>query len=408
MIKKISVALLRPGMFVSDFNAGWLNHPFLTNSILISDEHHIQQILSCGLKEVFIDTERGLDSQDAPTAAEAETASREALIEQVASGKKPVEPKISVHEEMRRARSVFSEATRIIHSIMEDIRLGRQLDVADNVRLTVEKMASSVVRNNAALITMRRLKHHDDYTFLHSVSVCTMLLTFCQAAGLEKDKILDVAMGALLHDIGKMRVDSAVLNKQAKLSDDEFRHMKSHVMLGSQLLRQIPDIPELAFEPLEQHHERYDGGGYPRGLKGEEISRIGRMAAIVDVYDAITSDRCYHKGMNPAAAMQKLFEWSKYHFDPGLVQMFIKVIGIYPVGSLVRLESGRLGLVIEQRETSPLTPVVRVIYDARHGHYVWPEDLDLSKPLGQGGGDRIVGFEQPKKWQIDTVRFMPH
>jgi HD-GYP domain-containing protein (c-di-GMP phosphodiesterase class II) len=218
--------------------------------------------------------------------------------------------------------------------------------------------------------------------------------------------IHDISLGALLHDVGKMRVNLAVLNKPSKLSDEEFRHMKSHVVLGSDLLRQMNDVPKLAFEPLELHHERFDGSGYPNGLAGMAISQVGRMSAIVDVYDAITSDRCYHSPLSPADGIRKLFEWSKFHFDPELVQVFVKSVGIYPVGTLVRLESGRLGIVIEQRESNLLTPVVRVVFDAKRDYYITPEVVDLSKPMGAGGADRIVGHESPDKWKIDISRFM--
>jgi HD-GYP domain-containing protein (c-di-GMP phosphodiesterase class II) len=165
-------------------------------------------------------------------------------------------------------------------------------------------------------------------------------------------------------------------------------------------------IPKIAFDPVEMHHERFDGSGYPQGLKGTEISQIGRMAAIIDVYDAITTDRCYGKLLSPADAVRKLFEWSKFHFDPVLVQSFVRSVGIYPVGSLVRLESGRLGIVVEQRENSLLTPVVRVMFDTKRNYYLPPEDVDLSKRLGAGGADRIISHESPGEWKIDIPRFL--
>lgn len=233
-----------------------------------------------------------------------------------------------------------------------------------------------------------------------------MLVSFAKVVDLEMQSIHDIALGGLLHDVGKMRVVGAILNKPARLSSDEFRHMKSHVVLGSDIIRQLSGIPPLALEPVEQHHERFDGSGYPKGLKGDDISRVGRMAAIVDVYDAITSDRVYRRAMAPAAAVQKLFEWSKFHFDPALMQIFLKSVGIYPIGSLVSLESGRLGVVIEQSEQHLLTPVVRVMYDARRDHYIAPEIVDLARPFGAGGGDRITGFEIPEKRGIDIARFL--
>lgn len=407
MIKKIPVSLLKPGMHVSDFNAGWLHHPFVRNSMKIGSEEEVAKVVAAGIRELYIDTDRGLDVGDGvPTAAEArrQTALQ---VEQFAAAARPLapEPRTSLADEMRRAQATFGEATRIIKGIMEDIRLGRQVEVAA-ARPTVEKIAASVLRNSNAMMTMRRLKNIDDYTFLHSVSVCAMLTSFAKVVEMNLQSIHDLALGALLHDVGKMRVVNAVLNKPAKLSDEEYRHMKSHVVLGSDIVRQLPGVPALALEPLELHHERFDGSGYPKGLKGEAIPLAGRMAAIVDVYDAITSDRIYRKGISPAGAVQKLFEWSQFHFDPSLMQVFLKSVGIYPVGSLVQLESGRLGVVIEQADGNLLTPKVRVMYDGRKQHYISPEVVDLARPLGAGGGDRITGYENPEKLGIDVARFL--
>ena len=407
MIKKIPVNQLEPGMYVSDFNAGWLSHPFAFNSMLIESEAEVAQVIKAGIRELFIDTERGRDVGDGvPTALEARQET-EIQVNRMAESSRPLapEPRVSLAEEMMRARNTFGEATRIIRNLMDDIRLGRQIEIA-TTKPTVEKIAASVMRNSNAMMTMRRLKSLDDYTFLHSVSVCAMLVSFAKVVELEMSSIHDLALGAMLHDVGKMRVASHVLNKPERLSEDEYRHMKSHVVLGSDLIRQLPGIPALAMEPIELHHERFDGSGYPKGLKGMEISQAGRMSAIVDVYDAITSDRVYRKGMSPAAAVQKLFEWSKFHFDPEMMQLFLKSVGIYPIGSLVKLESGRMGVVVEQSNSHLLTPVVRVMYDSKRQHYLAPEDVDLSRPLGSGGGDRIVGYELPDKYRIDISRFL--
>lgn len=407
MIKKIPVNQLEPGMYVSDFNAGWLNHPFAFNSMMIESEANVAHVVAAGIRELYIDTDKGRDVGDhVPTAPEA-ARETQAQVMHMAESSRPLapEPRVSLAEEMSRARNTFGEATRIIRGLMDDIRLGRQIEIA-TTKPTVEKIAASVMRNSNAMMTMRRLKGIDDYTFLHSVSVCAMLVSFAKVAQLEINSIHDLALGALLHDVGKMRVASAVLNKPARLNGEEYLHMKSHVVLGSDLIRQLPGIPTLAMEPIELHHERFDGSGYPKGLKGEEISTAGRMAAIVDVYDAITSDRVYRKGMSPAAAVQKLFEWSKFHFDPAMMQLFLKSVGIYPVGSLVRLESGRMGVVIEQSESHLLTPVVRVMYDGKRQHYLAPEVVDLSRPVGSGGGDQIVGYELPEKFGIDITRFL--
>lgn len=407
MIKKIPVKLLEPGMYVSDFNAGWLHHPFAFNSMMITSESEVASVVAAGIREVFIDTLKGRDVGDGvPTEQEARQETARQIDVMVAS-ERPVapEPRISLAEEMVRARQAFADAVKVIRNLMDDIRLGRQIEIA-STKPSVEKVVASVMRNSNAMMTMRRLKNLDDYTFLHSVSVCAMLVSFSKVVGMELNAIHEVALGALIHDVGKMRVAQAVLNKPARLTEDEYRHIKSHVVLGSDLIRQLPGIPALTMEPLELHHERFDGSGYPKGLKGEEISPVGRMTAIVDVYDALTSDRVYRRGISPAAAVQKLFEWSKHHFDPEMTKVFLKSVGIYPVGTLVQLESGRLGVVIEQSDSHLLTPVVRVMYDGKRQHYLVPEVVDLSRPMGSGGGDSIVGYESAEKLGIDISRFL--
>jgi HD-GYP domain-containing protein (c-di-GMP phosphodiesterase class II) len=178
--------------------------------------------------------------------------------------------------------------------------------------------------------------------------------------------------------------------------------MKSHSAIGRKLLEQTPGVPETAILITGQHHERYDGTGYPSKLQGKQISPLGQMASIVDVYDALTSNRVYHKGLEPTAALKKLFEWSKFHFNAELVEHFICLIGIYPVGTLVRLESDMLAVVISPGEESLLRPIVRTVFDIKLGYPVTtPHDIDLSAKL-----DSIVQYESPAQWGIDPYKYL--
>lgn len=409
MIKKIRVPQLRVGMYVCDFNAGWLEHPFLTNSMALESDDQVAKVVEAGIREVYIDTARGLDVEDAPTAEEARLATESALaqlaVTPAPAPRASLPPPSSLAEELSRVRNTFGETSRAVRCIMEDVRLGRQIEM-EAVEPVVERITSSVLRNSNAMLTLRRLQQRYDYIYLHSLGVCAMLTSFAKYLGEDLGDIYQMALGGLLLDIGVMRLNPEILNKPGKLNGEEFRHVRSHVLLGADLLRQLQGIPTLALQILEQHHERQDGSGYPRGLSGDAISRVGRMAAIVDVYDAITSDRVYHPRLDPASAIRKLFDWSRFQFDSELTQAFIRSVGIYPVGTLVRLESGRLGIVTAQREKSLLQPVVRVIFDTKRNYYLPPTDVDLSRPLGQGGGDRIVGNESPAQWGIEVQRFL--
>ena len=288
---------------------------------------------------------------------------------------------------------------------MQDVRLGKQIEL-EQVNPIVERMSESILRNQDALLSLCRIKQKDNYTFLHSVSIGALMMSFARAVNLSPEEMRQVGIGGMLHDIGKTKVPDKILNKPGKLTEEEFLIMKSHVVHSRDILSDTPGIAQASLDVAAQHHERYDGSGYPLKLKGSEMSIYGQMASIVDVYDAITSDRCYHKGMEPTVALRKLFEWSKFHFNPELVHTFVRSIGIYPVGTLVMLESGRIGIVIEQSGVSLALPLVRAIFNAKKGYYITPEDVDLSKPLGQGGADKIVSHESPAKWGIDPHKFM--
>jgi putative nucleotidyltransferase with HDIG domain len=274
------------------------------------------------------------------------------------------------------------------------------------VEPVVEQMTESILRNSGALLSLCRVKNKDDYTFQHSVSVCALLVAFCRAAGLDAQTIHLAGVGGLLHDIGKVCVPTGLLNKPARYTEDEFAQMKNHVSESKRILDQTDGISQISVQVAYEHHERYDGSGYAQGLKGEAISQMGRMAAICDVYDAITADRVYHKGMAPHEALRKIFEWSKFHFDPVLVQQFMRAIGIYPVGTMVMLESGRIGVVLEQSEGSLLQPLVRVFYDSKRMQYIPPAEVDLAKREGHGGADKILGHETPEKWGIKLEQFL--
>ncbi|MCL0085618.1 HD-GYP domain-containing protein [Thermodesulfovibrionales bacterium] len=312
---------------------------------------------------------------------------------------------IPLQEELIRARKIKDDAKQIVKDIMEDVRIGRQIEV-EKIDPIVEKMADSIFRNKDALMSLGKIKHMDDYTFLHSVSVSVFMISFCKSLGFDRSFINKAGVGALLHDIGKVNVPIEILNKSGGLTDEEFAKVKDHVVQGSLILSQTQGISDTSILVAAQHHERFDGSGYPNGLKGSEISKLGQMAAIVDVYDAITSDRCYHKGMESSEAIRKIFEWSKYHFNQDLVQKYIRCVGIYPVGATVRLESGLLGVVIKPGTESLLRPIIRVVYNTKKERFTTPEDIDLSKTLGKGGGDKIVGYEQPERWNIDPYRYL--
>jgi len=404
MIKLIAVERVQPGMFLHDLNSDWMSHPFVRSRFLLEDPADIAKIVAAGIREIYIDTARGLDVVDAPTAEEVRDRIDADMLRVAAA--KPEPPKLrTVAEEMGRARKIYEQTGRVVRNVMNDVRLGHVIQTAD-VEAVVEDITESVARSSGALISLLRLKRADDYTFQHCVAVGTLLVTFARSLGLDAETVREAGVGGLLHDVGKMKVPDAVLNKPGRLTDEEFLLIKRHPSDGHAALVQAGSVGDIPLDITLHHHERMDGTGYPDKLPGDRITLLARMAAIVDVYDAITSDRVYHRGMAPTDALRKMFEWSKFHFDETLVQQFMRTIGIYPVGTLVMLESGRLGVVTAQTEGNLLLPRVCAFFSAKQNCYIKPETVDLSKSMGRGGADRILGHELPQKWNVDPTRFL--
>lgn len=404
MLKKIPVTRLRPGMFVHELCGDWMSHPFWRAQFVLKGDGDLRRIVDAGIQHVYIDTGRGLDDVEAVAAEQIQAAVEQEIVNAMSAPQEPI-VRVSVREELARAKRVHDQAHKVIRTMMSDVRLGKAVSL-DDAEPVVEAITGSVLRNGGALMGLIGIKNKDDYTFLHSVSVCTLMIAFGRSLGLDGEELRQGGIGGLLHDIGKMKVPDEVLNKPGRLTEAEFDLIKQHPGDGHAVLLETPGIGPIPLDITRHHHERLDGRGYPDRLTGDSISTMARMAAIVDVYDAITADRCYHKGMPAAEALRKMWEWSNDHFDQKLLQAFMRCVGIYPVGSLVRLESGRLGVVIEQNEGSLLTPKLRVFFSTKSNAYLKPELLDLGRKLGNGGGDRIVSAEAPGKWGVDPQRFL--
>lgn len=403
MLKTLDSSDLRTGMFIQDLDCGWMEHPFVLPRFVITRQEEIQKIIHAGIRRVTIDCARGLDVDDAPTIEEAAAATE---AEVIALAVKPVAPlPVSLAEELNRAAVIQRQAADLVRIVMQDAKLGKAVEL-DRVSPVVENITASILRNSSALLGLSVIKKKDEYTFLHSVSVCTLLVAFCRSRKLNADTIYQAGIGGLLHDTGKALVPDHILNKPGRLSNEELEVVRKHPRDGYDILCRTPEIGAIPLDITLHHHERRDGTGYPDRQGEQEISEMAQMAAIVDVYDAITTDRCYHKGMQAAEALRKMYEWSKFHFNPALMQEFVRCVGIYPVGTLVLLESRRLGVVVEPHETSLLTPKVNVFYNTKTQTYIRPETVDLARGIGFGGGDKIISHESPKKWKVDPQRFM--
>jgi putative nucleotidyltransferase with HDIG domain len=391
VLKRIAVADLRIGMYIQELCGSWMDHPFWKTSFLLASGKDLQRIVDSTVGEVWIDTARGLDVDAGESAEEVEAQAEGQL--QSAEAQAPVhtaEP-VSLEEEVGRALRLCARSKQAVVAMFNDARLGHAVEV-EQAAVLVEQITESVIRHPNALISLARLKTSDEYTYMHSVAVCALMVALARQLGMADDQVREAGLAGLLHDIGKMAVPLELLNKPDKLTDGEFIEVRKHPTAGARILLDSRQVSAAVLDVCLHHHEKFDGTGYPHRLAGEKISLLARMAAICDVYDAITSDRPYKQGWSPAEALRKMAEWTKGHFDPHVFQAFVKSVGIYPTGSLVRLESGRLGVVLEQHPQSLLTPRVKVFFSARSKVPIPQEVVDLSR------GDRIESRESPEDW----------
>lgn len=273
--------------------------------------------------------------------------------------------------------------------------MGRAIQV-DGCVSVVNEIIGSVERNPGALVSLMRLKTQDEYTYLHSVAVCTLMVALARTLQLPEAQVRNAGLAGMLHDMGKARIPLTVLNKPGRLTDPEFALMRRHPQWGHEMLVESGGAGPLALDVCLHHHEKIDGSGYPEALAGERISLHARLGAICDVYDAITSARPYKEAWDPGEAVRRMAQW-KGHFDPQLFQAFVKTVGIYPVGSLVRLQSGRLAVVLGAGQASLLTPRVKVFFSTKANMPITPEVVDLGAP---GCQDKLLGVEAPEKWNF--------
>lgn len=400
MLKKIDVKQLSVGMYLKEFCGSWIDHPFWRNSFVITDPKDIERIRASKIQAVWIDCAKGLDvAPDATPLSEAETESQvDAELKLAIQSTRDTAP-ASMHEEMARAAKICAQAKQAVTSMFEEARMGKAVD-SGNARKLVEEISDSVTRNPGALISLARLKTADDYTYMHSVAVCALMISLGRQIGVDENTIPRLGIAGLLHDLGKAMMPQDVLNKPGKLTDEEFGIMKRHPSEGAKLLQSSESIDDIALDVALHHHEKTDGSGYPEGLKDNEISLYAKMGAVCDVYDAITSNRPYKAGWDPAESLRRMAEWANGHFDPTVFQAFVKSLGIYPIGSLVRLSSGRLGLVVEQSPKSLLTPRIKVFFSTRSNTRIRPALIDLSQP---GCSEKISSREDPENWNFPDL-----
>jgi putative nucleotidyltransferase with HDIG domain len=396
MLKRITVGQLRLGMYIHELCGSWMEHPFWRLKFVLTQPGDLQRIHRSGIAELWIDTERGLDVEgglsDQEVAEQVEQELAQALSSEVQAPLPPVENAYAEAAQLR------DKAMRRVQSLFSEVRMGRSLHM-EGCASTVEDIIGSVGRHPGALISLLRLKTQDEYTYLHSVAVCALMVALARTLGLPAEVVREVGIAGLLHDIGKARIPLLLLHKPAKLSDEEFALIKCHPEFGHALLTENAAASKLALDVCLHHHEKADGSGYPRGLKLPQISLYAKMGAVCDVYDAVTSCRPYKDAWAPGEAVRQMAQW-KGHFDPAVFQAFVKTVGIYPIGTLVRLKSQRLGVVLDQGGSTLLTPRVKVFHCAARRERLPHQVVDLSQP---GCDDAIAGVESAEAWGFKNL-----
>ncbi len=420
MKRKVPVDQLKKGMYVSALDRPWRETSFVFQGFEITDDAQLAE-LKQHCEYVYIDDayesgadaltprvprERGVDAGLAP----AKRSPRLQVIAEEAPGyrrRRVHADKTTVEQEAKIIRETHDEATLLIHTIMEDVHLGKSIDTG-RAKKVVAAMATSVLRNPDALICFAQLKKRDEYTALHCLRVSILALAFGRHLGFEEEELNLLGLGALLHDIGKMRVPDAILSKPGKLNDREYEIMKGHVPMGVKILERTGAFPARALEVTRQHHERYAGYGYIDRLKGDQISEFGAISAIVDVYDAMTSDRVYKDGISSLDALKIMYEWRGRDFHPELMEQFIQCIGIFPIGSVVVLNTAEVGVVRTLNREQRLKPQVVLVLKADKTRYRGLRAVDLAHETGPMGKPYdITKVVPPSTFNIQPVDYLP-
>lgn len=378
-------------MYLHKLDASWINHPFWRSAFLISQQADIDKLVSSSITHVIIDTSKG----DDVAAPDAEKTATSAVPPPVASKKQVTD----IADELAQAARICAQANREVKNMFQEARLGKVVDSELAMSLVVD-ISSSVSRNPGALISLARLKNRDDYTYMHSVAVCGLMIALAIQLEMDEETVRLCGLAGLLHDIGKMDIPMSIINKPGKLTDDEFTLVRNHPQAGHAMLSRAKDIHPMVLDVCLHHHEKISGNGYPHQLAGDQISIYARMGAICDVYDAITSERSYNKGWHPADALRSMSEWTNDHLDSRIFQAFVKSLGIYPVGSLVKLGSGRLAIVVDKNPAALLKPTVKAFFSTKSNTHIKPEIINLSHP---GCQDKITAIEHPEDWHLPDI-----
>lgn len=395
MIKKVKVEDLRVGVYIHDFNCQWNDGIIYMEPDFIKDENVITILKSWKIREVFIDTDKGLDVKR----SESRTTVKKEIGEQKPKDRLLSRPQVPLAQELNTAKQITQDAEQLLQRVARDVQEGKTPDISSSYELT-NRMYTSIRQNRDALLLLSRIRTKDEYTMQHSISVSSLVINLCSYCQMSESKILDLAVGALFHDIGKAAVPQDLLTKPAQLSKEEFVEMRRHAEYSANLLAKVRGLPIECYDIALHHHERYDGSGYPHGLKGDAISHAAQLTAVCDVFDAMTSDRCYKPAIEPVAGLREIYEARGTSFHQDIAGDFIQSVGIYPVGTPVVLANGTSGVVVGSTDVM-MRPVVQIFYDEKKQERIKAHTIDLSKT-----DDVIASYGEAKKFGLTSGQLL--
>ncbi len=393
--KKINIDDVRVGMYLEDVcnEKGVL---LLSNHIAVSTTAQIEGLKRRGVTSVVINVKKGRDVEGAKEATvrvltDTEQSNREA----------------AYYLELDNAKQIHAEVVSSARKVLKSIKANVDFQIKP-IREVAESMVSSVMRNPDALVSLTQIKGFDEYTYTHSVNVGILMTSLAKEMGYAGETLSEIGMGGLLHDIGKMRVPESILNKPGKLTDSEFAVIKRHPEFGLEIICTKSGVPDIAKKIIGQHHERFNGKGYPLGLSGPRIHEVALMSAVADVYDALTSDRVYKEAWTPQKALAVIFHGCDVDYSRKIVEMFTRHLGIYPVGSFIRLINGEMGIVTKIDRGHLLAPQMLILFDTQGKPLSSPKDYDLlDKQKGQNGDNyKIEVSLNPKSYNVNINDYL--
>lgn len=408
--KRLQVATsdLSAGMFIAQLDRPWLETPFLFQGFQITEESEIDQLRHY-CQHVYVDITRSnisgkkierlmrgdpdqpslalnghVRKLDAPPPRPATRILRVMsrfdptgrLSERLAG--KQYRNRVPTRKEAPKAVKAYDAAVSAMNDVLDQVREGRGIDVV-NVRESVSPMIDSVLRNPGAMVWFAFLKKRDEYTYNHSIASSVWAVILGRHLGFEREDLDKLALGGMLLDIGKARVPQEILQKPGPLNAEELKFMRRHVSYSLDLCKTTEGIGREVLDMIESHHERHDGSGYPNGLSGADIPVYGRISGLVDCYDAMTTNRPYAKGKSSYDAIRELNGLAGKTFQKELVEQFVQALGMFPTGSLVELNTGEVGIVIEQNRVRRLRPKIMMLLGAEHEPLRKPRTIDLRK-----------------------------